>query len=128
LFGTEFVGFGMGLAVGDVVGGDEVVREGDAGHVQPGLGEARRSGGNDGPGGWRKVCEECDGAGEGGSTGGVFCVEVFEATELGVGIEVGAKGADGVDGATAMCGVEGEGAFHAVKLGPAEPAAFVGRG
>ena len=118
----------MGLAVGDVVGGDEVVREGDAGHVQPGLGEARRSGGNDRPGGWGKGSEECDGAGEGGGSGGVFGVEVFEATELGVGIEVGAKGVDGVDGATSVGGVQGERAFHAVKLGPAEPAAFVGRG
>ena len=47
--GAFQIGLGMGLAVGDVVGGDQLFRQGQAGGADADLGKGTRAGGNDGP-------------------------------------------------------------------------------
>lgn len=126
LLGAEAVGFGIGLAAGDVVCGDEVMGQGDAEETEAVAEDAFRGGGDDRPAIGRKRGEEWGYAGVEQGSGGVFGVEVFQAAEFGGEIKGRLGVADGVDGAATVGGVDGEGVFDAVEAGPAAPAALVG--
>lgn len=120
------VRLGMGLAVGDQVGGDEALRDRNTAMFETDTGKALGSRGDDSPGAGGKLSKQFGDAGKDFQPLVVFNFEVFNALEAGLGVDVGAEKTDGIEGTAAMRRADGEFGIYAVLDGPALPAALDG--
>ena len=122
--GSGEIGVGEWLAVGDLVGGDEALRNGNSSGAEAAEGQPVGCRGHDGPAVGRERVEDAEDSGESLEALGVLDLHVFDAKHFLAGVEIGAEKLDGFDGAAAMGGLDGEGGIDSVGQGPFGPTAL----
>lgn len=120
------VGCGVGFALGDELGMDEVFGDGKSGHGDTDAGQVLCGRCDDSPAVGGERSEECVDAGENGEADAIGEFDFFDESEFGFGVKIGAEKGDGFNGADAVDHAEGVGGVDATEVGPLGPTAVDG--
>src|SRR6266849_3227377 len=122
------VGLGIGLAALDVVGGDEISGEREAGGADADFGQPAGAGSGDGPAILRESLQDFESAGEGNHAFNVRDFAAFDFAIFRFVIGVGQQLANGGDAGLAVSLADDFARIEAVLVGPDGPDARDGRG
>jgi hypothetical protein len=119
--GSGEIRLGIGLAAGDVAGGNHGGRDGESDSVEAGGGETASAGSDDGVAVGREGGEQGAGSGQDLEAGDVGDLGLLDEFGLVRGVEVRRDQADGLDGGAAVSDVDDVGGVEVVLVGPGRP-------